>query len=143
MDLFKATLTRKGAEKYTFLHTIGFGSYSNIWKASDNDTGRIVAVKEIHKCKTSQMKFKKELHCGNILRGCAHICTPHDSYETRNAYCLVQEIAYGGDLCSRIMELGKLGEATSKSYFYQICKALHYTQSEIGPSLTSSPIISY
>ena len=129
MDLFKAALTnskKKGAEKYTFIHKIGFGSYSNIWKALDNNTGAVVAVKEIHKHRTSQMKFKKELRCGKLLKGCPYICTPHNSFEIESAYCLVQEIAYGGDLCSRIIDLGMLKEATSKSYFYQICKALQY-----------------
>lgn len=113
--------------KYTFLHVIGSGCYSTIWKAIDNTMRKTVAIKEISKRETSWKRFSKELKYGKQLSGHPNIGTIHSSsYKTKSAYLLVQDFAHGGDLCSEIVSQGRIKEATCKLYFFQICSAVQH-----------------
>ena len=112
---------------YTFSKVIGRGNYSRIWKATDNRSNRTVAVKEIHKCITSEKRFHKELRYGKLLRGHSNINTIHGLLrETDSAYFMVLEYASGGDLCKYVASRGRLEEDDTRLYFRQICTAIQH-----------------
>lgn len=130
MDYLISSTRKKNTsadDRYTFIEIIGEGCYSKIWKATDNMSGKTVAIKEISKRMTSWKRFSKELKFGRKLSGHTNIVTTHNlAYETKSAYLLVQDFAKGGDLCSAIMLQGQIKEATCKTNFFQICSAVKH-----------------
>ena len=115
---------------YTFIRVVSSGCYSKIWKAVDNSTGKMMAIKEISKRETSWRRFSKEFKYSKKLSKHPNISTTHSSaYETESAYLLVQDFAHGGDLCSVLVSQGQLKEARCKSYFFQICSAVKHMHS--------------
>lgn len=114
-------------DRFTFIQVVGRGCYSKVWKATDNTTGKTVAIKEVNKCMTSWKRFYKELKFGNKLSGHPNVGSTHSSaYESKSSYLLVQDFSDGGDLCSVILSQGQLKEAVCKRYFLQICSAVEH-----------------
>lgn len=95
--------SRVKVSRYSFMEVVGQGSYSRIWRATDNATKKTVAIKEICKRDTSRKELYKELKYSQALRGHTHIGTTHGLLcKTRSCYYMVQDFAWGGDLCTWI-----------------------------------------
>ncbi|OWT40182.1 CAMK/RAD53 protein kinase [Cryptococcus neoformans Bt1] len=125
-------------EKYQLLDRLGKGTFAEVHKAVDVETGNMRAIKQIVKHrfagndKTLQL-FHREI---NITRSLEHenICRLIDWYEDPQHICLVLEYVDGGDLLDYIMnwpdEQGGLPEQHAAELTVQICRAMAYTHSK-------------
>ena len=118
-------------ERYSFIKQAGQGTYGTTWIAEDKVTGKLVAIKAIHKNNTRRSDFKKELKYGRYLGNHHNIITTFENaYETKTSYVMVQEFAPGGDLFDAIEPEVGLKESRAKRYLHQIAKAVEYMHSK-------------
>ena len=118
-------------ERYSFIKQAGQGTYGTTWIAEDKTTGKLVAIKAIHKNNTRRSDFKKELKYGRYLANHPNIITTHEcAFETKTSYVMVQEFARGGDLFDAIQPEVGLKEPKAKLYLSQIAKAVDYMHSK-------------
>ncbi|WVN85958.1 uncharacterized protein L203_101116 [Cryptococcus depauperatus CBS 7841] len=135
------TLSKVGEvfERYQLLERLGKGTFAEVRKAVDVETGDMRAIKQIVKhrfagnTKTLQL-FHREI---NITRSLEHenICRLIDWYEDPQHICLVLEFVDGGDLLDYIMQWpnesgGGLPEKHAIELTIQICRAMAYTHSK-------------
>jgi calcium-dependent protein kinase len=114
------------AENYTFLNSLGEGSYGKVIKAIHKLTNSVRAIKIIKKShKESDEEIKNEI---NMLTMIDHpnVIKIFEFYTTQKEYYLVTEFCEGGELFEKIVEMAPLKEDISAIIMYQILSAIHY-----------------
>eukprot|EP00928_Gymnodinium_smaydae_P018455 TRINITY_DN17022_c0_g1_i2.p1 TRINITY_DN17022_c0_g1~~TRINITY_DN17022_c0_g1_i2.p1 ORF type:complete len:506 (+),score=149.06 TRINITY_DN17022_c0_g1_i2:127-1644(+) len=105
---------------------LGEGSYGAVYKATNNATSAVRAVKSISK---EQMKniarFKQEI---SIMKMMDHpnIIKLYETFEDRKYIYLVMELCTGGELFDRIIDAGHFSELQAAVIMQQIIRAIYY-----------------
>ena len=110
---------------------LGVGSYAQVYKAFDVNTGELFAVKRIfyNSYNKVQSLFVNELESEiSILRGMKnkHIVKYLGSEMIQDAFCIYLEYLPGGSIARLLYNLGALPEVTVRAYLIQILKGLDY-----------------
>ena len=110
---------------------LGIGSYAQVFKAFEVNTGELFAVKRIlfNPSNKSQSMFISELDSEiRILRGIKnkHIVKYLGSEMIQDAFCIYLEYLPGGSIARLLYNLGALPEVTVRAYLIQILKGLDY-----------------
>ncbi|WWC66987.1 uncharacterized protein I206_100894 [Kwoniella pini CBS 10737] len=129
-------------ERYQVLDRLGKGTFAEVRKAVDVETGDLRAIKQIIKhrfagnAKTLAL-FQREIEISRTLEH-ENICRLLDYYEDPQHICLVLEYIDGGDLLDYIMNWpdanqmgGGLPEHHAAELTVQICRAMAYTPENI------------
>ncbi|KAF9911165.1 hypothetical protein BX616_010656 [Lobosporangium transversale] len=139
-----------GLERFTLLEKMGDGAFSNVFKAHDTKTDRIVAVKVVRKFDMNAQQ-NKHLHRDmkkkprvteranilkevQIMRQLQHpnIVQLHEFFESDEYYFLVLELATGGELFHRIVKLTYFSEDLARHVIIQVAHAIRYLHEEKG-----------
>lgn len=113
---------------------LGQGSLGSVFKALDQSTGQIIAVKEvaIDQRVESDVKFRKGLE--NEVDICSTLSHPHivsylgHDYIDSRLYIYL-EFMPGGSLAQVLSQFGALDESLLKSYTSDLCQGLEYLHS--------------
>jgi hypothetical protein len=110
---------------------LGIGSYGQVFKAFDVDTGELFAVKRMffNPVNKMQAKFVSDLDSEvRILKGMKNkrIVKYLGSEFIQDAFCIYLEYLPGGSLAKLLYNLGALPEVTIRAYLIQILKGLDY-----------------
>jgi hypothetical protein len=110
---------------------LGVGSYAQVFKAFDVNTGELFAVKRtfFNAKNKAQSMFVNELEKEiRILRGMKskHIVKYLGSEMIQDAFCIYLEYLPGGSIARLLYNLGALPEVTVRAYLIQILKGLDY-----------------
>ncbi|KAL7420282.1 hypothetical protein Q5752_005251 [Cryptotrichosporon argae] len=119
-------------ERYQLLGRLGKGTFAEVHKAVEYETGNLRAIKQIvkhrfgHNPKTLVL-FQREIDiCTNLTH--ENICRLIEWYEDPQHICLVLEYIDGGDLLDHIMQYPTpaLPEDYAADLTWQICSAMAY-----------------
>lgn len=117
--------SRKSA--YTFGRTLGAGSFGVVRQARNSKTGEDVAIKIMLK-KTlvghEQLVYDELKFLLELLH--PHIVGFRDWFELRTKFYVVTQLATGGELFDRIIELGHFTENDARSVMKQVVEAVAY-----------------
>merc|ERR1711959_163605 len=123
----EADLMAKQVGKYEIGHPLGEGQFGKVKEAVDLETGLRCAIKIIRKAaiKTGkdvetvkkEVQFMKMLDHPNVLK-------MYDTLEDAEKLYLVLELAAGGDLFDKIVNMGGFNEQVAGDYFKQILSGL-------------------
>lgn len=115
---------------------IGFGGYGIIFKATNNESKEITAIKRfekskisLEKSKTSLEKFLSEVEILKMLEH-PHIIKFFDSYEDNDYYYLVMEYMQHGDLCEFVLN-HHCDEKLGRKIFIQLISAIEYCHGKL------------
>ncbi|EAS04850.2 kinase domain protein (macronuclear) [Tetrahymena thermophila SB210] len=118
--------TTKKIDKYQFNlnQRIGSGSYANVYKGEDRETGKAVAIKMIDRKKISQEDYLmngllQEIQIMKKLDS-NYIVKLIDVLETKNNYYIVQEFCDQGDFRNYLKQKGYLPEQEAKQVLVDI-----------------------
>ncbi|XP_077295431.1 serine/threonine-protein kinase Nek7-like [Arctopsyche grandis] len=124
-------------EKFIFEKRIGRGQFSEVYRVTSVDDGRLVAVKKIHFYDmvdaSARMDCLKEI---NLLQQLVHvnIISYLGSFISDSQLHIVLELADAGDLARLIRNFRKRNklilERTIWKYFVQICAAIDHMHSK-------------
>jgi len=113
-------------ENYHFESELGAGGYGKVVMARQRDPpGPRVAAKIISLSRMKRSAIEKEvklmesLNHANIIKLITHFL-----YEKN--YCIIMELASGGELFSRVISSGRLSEAQARPYFSNLIAAVEY-----------------
>jgi len=113
--------------RYTFGKTVGQGSFGVVRSATDLDTGKTYAVKEIDLNLVNIATVKEEVdilkHLGNDHQG---ICSLRDVIEKNNKVYLVFDFVKGVAFDSWVSENGVLSESAARQTAREMLNALKY-----------------
>lgn len=115
------------ADRYAILSRLGKGGMAVVYKATDKNLGREVAVKVLRKDVASDPIAAKRLVREARAAAALHhpnIITIHDVGETGGVVYVVMEILVGRPLSDVLEELGSLGVERSLHIAEQLCSAL-------------------
>ncbi|WRT63500.1 uncharacterized protein IL334_000405 [Kwoniella shivajii] len=125
-------------ERYQVLGRLGKGTFAEVRKAVDVETGALRAIKQIIKHRfagndKTLALFQREIDISRQLEH-ENICRLLEYYEDPQHICLVLEYIDGGDLLDYIMNYksetgGGLPEDLAADLTVQICRAMAYTVS--------------
>lgn len=105
---------------------IGQGSYGSVTRGTNKSTGAVRAIKTISKSQVKNIeRFRQEI---SIMKQLDHpnIIRLFETFEDHRNIYLVMELASGGELFDRIIELGHLTEHQAAIIMQQILRAIHY-----------------
>lgn len=138
MGFFKAldTIVHGGVEQpesyekkknYTFMEVLGSGSFGSVKKAVRISDGKLLAIKIIPKSKV-QNHFDMVKDEVGVLVNLNHpnIIGYYDSFESRDKFYLVFELATGGELFERLFERGKFSEKDAVQIIKSVLDGLEY-----------------
>lgn len=117
-------------KNYKILSLIGEGSFGKVFKASENATQNIVALKILLKRGRSTKELSALKQEANIQQNLRHpnIIQLFTSFETDNELVFVCEYAVS-DLHKLLAKLGSLGEQRTQKLSYDLISALYYLHS--------------
>ncbi|KAG0028273.1 hypothetical protein BGZ81_004900 [Podila clonocystis] len=138
-----------GLERFQLIEKMGDGAFSNVFKAKDTKSERVVAIKVVRKYDQSaqnrhlhrDMKKKPRvteraniLKEVQIMRQLKHpgIIELYEFSESEEFYFLVIELAPGGELFHRIVKLTYLSEDLTRHIIVQVAHAVRYLHEEKG-----------
>ncbi|KAI9308753.1 kinase-like domain-containing protein [Cunninghamella echinulata] len=140
----------EGLERFELISKIGDGAFSNVFKARDTETGKLVAIKvaqkrelgdkgnaHLHpslKKKTKATERANILKEVQIMRGVNHpnvVQLIHFS-ESKDYYYLVLELCEGGELFNQIVKLTYFSEDLARHVIYQVASAVRHLHEECG-----------
>jgi len=105
---------------------LGEGSYGSVCKAKNKATGVIRAIKTISKAQMKNSeRFKQEIAIMKMMDH-PNIIKLYESFEDHRNIYLVLELASGGELFDRIIELGHFNEVQAATLMQQIIRAIYY-----------------
>ena len=129
--------------KYRLLALIAIGGMGRVYKAKDEQLGRIVALKilapELSRNPILVERFRREARHAACLTH-KNIVTLYESDEVEGYHYLAMEFVEGVDLAEYIRRKGKLPPEESRRILIQACKALEHafsmglTHRDIKPS---------
>ncbi|XP_073529572.1 serine/threonine-protein kinase SBK1-like [Phyllobates terribilis] len=120
-------LTHTSEKDFTFLKTLGSGTYGRVVMATEKKTGNNVALKLMKKKRTKHENFLQELCLSIHLSGHEGIIFTHPIYvDSDDYYVLTQELAPAGTLHSLIEPGVGIPEAMVKRCALQLTRALEY-----------------
>lgn len=107
---------------------LGAGAFGKVYSASDNQTGEVVAVKEVYTRSISTEGLHQLMQEVYIMERLDH---PHlvefiDVFRSRSAIFIVQKLYTGGNLVSRIDQQDRLPEQQVKVIMHQLFSAVEY-----------------
>ena len=105
---------------------IGQGSYGSVTRGTNKSTGAVRAIKTISKSQVKNIeRFRQEI---SIMKQLDHpnIIRLFETFEDHRNIYLVMELASGGELFDRIIELGHLTEHQAAIIMQQILRAIQY-----------------
>ena len=112
--------------KYTVQSLVGRGAFSSVLKITCKDSGTEFAMKVIEKTMGQRIvTWETELA---VLKRVRHpnIVYLHEVLVTKKQAYFILQFAAGGDLASKIMRMGSLGEHRSRELTLMILSALEY-----------------
>lgn len=118
-------------DDYDIHERIGRGSFADVFRATHKVTGAVVAVKRIRKLQMLFGLFRKnkiDMSAEvDVMRKMDHpnIIKLFDVYENRKEVALVMEYAAGGQLLSRVSDIGCC-EQTAKQVIFSVLSAIKY-----------------
>lgn len=118
-------------DRYQVLGNLGKGHFSVVKKCMDTLSSRVVAVKEIKRRENNKNEgaVRAEIEVLRRLGPHENIIELYDTFETPDAYFLVLEYCEGGDLFSRIVDIGKFSELQASQLCRQLGRALEHMHS--------------
>ena len=120
--------------KWQVVESIGSGSYGQVLKALNLESGKIFAIKKLYynPSNPSQLQFisslKKEIEILKTLQS-PHIVKYKGSELIEGSFCMYTEFLSGGSLSKLIYNLGRLPEITVKTYTRQVLEGINYLHS--------------
>ncbi|KAJ3366721.1 hypothetical protein GGF32_003365 [Allomyces javanicus] len=123
-----------GLEEYELVKKMGEGAFSHVYQGVDLTTEERVAIKvidKVHLSVSQRSSIQKELiiHSRlahpNITRLLRH-------FETPECYFFVLELAPGGEVFHKIVELTFFSEALSRHVIVQVARAVKYLHQVVG-----------
>jgi len=121
--------TKRCEEVYDMEEIIGEGTFSNVVRGCQVETGERYAIKILDKAKiqTEKQKWRVKNEV-NLHRKCKHPYIAHfvEYYESDIDICLVMELCEGGELFNRIVELGCFSEREASRTIRQIATAVQF-----------------
>lgn len=121
---------------YRFDEILGEGTYSVVYLAeSRSEKEHWVAIKVIEKTSLSGKEdmtwlIEREIRIMTILDH-PHIIHLNEVFEETDSICLVMELAKGGEIFDRLIELGSFSERETAALIVQLLCALNYLH-ELG-----------
>ncbi len=125
---------------YEFLEKIGRGGQATTWKARHRESGRIVAIKELHFHAAEEWKtvelFERETE---VLRSMKHPDIPDyvdaftDEGNERVSLYLVQEFVDGSDLLESLRSRGRWSEEDARRDLINLLEILVYLHDRVPP----------
>eukprot|EP00055_Hartaetosiga_balthica_P013977 m.74297 g.74297 ORF g.74297 m.74297 type:complete len:914 (-) comp8449_c0_seq1:306-3047(-) len=114
---------------YKLQRTLGEGAFAKVKQAIHKLSGMTVAVKVVYKkCITADYVRENLQREGDLLRLVDHpnVVKLLEIIETDDIYCLVTEIATGGELLDYIVTHNTLNEKEARKYTRQMIKAIQH-----------------
>ncbi|ELP88364.1 calcium-dependent protein kinase, putative [Entamoeba invadens IP1] len=118
-------------KKFCFLVRLGDGQYSRVYKAMDQETKEVIALKVLYQTRVNfslDIIAKRELDIWKNLQH-ENIVKFLGVYESENNTIFQIEYCEGGDLFTRITTSGKMDEHESAFVFMQLVRGIHYLHS--------------
>ncbi|KAI9179915.1 MAPK-activated protein kinase Srk1 [Blastocladiella emersonii ATCC 22665] len=121
-------------EGFRLVKKMGEGAFSKVYHAIDVATADHVAIKAVAKTSLSpnqrnailkEVSVHARLHHPNIIKLRHH-------FETHKHYVFVLELAPGGELFQRIVELTYFSEDLSRHVIVQVARAIEYLHHAVG-----------
>ncbi|RNF12738.1 rac serine-threonine kinase-like protein [Trypanosoma rangeli] len=112
--------------------TIGAGSFSNVFVASEKSTGKVYAIKEMRKELIQQQKMVGNIAAErHILQTISHpfIVSLHYAFQTKKCLYLVLDFLPGGELFFHLAKEKVFDEYRAKFYCGEIALAIGYLHS--------------
>lgn len=117
--------------KYNFGFILGEGAYSEVFLATNRQTGEKVAIKRVHKLSKDDMwtrrkgAQKDEIRLLMLLNH-VKIIKLKDFFETRDKLYIVLEYCAGGNLHDLVKREGGVSETRAKNIFIQLLQAVSH-----------------
>lgn len=107
---------------------LGSGSFGTVWRAVDNENGRVVAIKELSKEQMRRRGITREDTAREIsvLKSCQHenITALYHNYEDANSIFLALEYCDGGDFEDKLRQrASNINESEATDWIQQILSA--------------------
>lgn len=117
-------------DKYSVITLIGEGSYGKVFKATENESQKVVALKILPKRGRSTKEIKGLRQESLIQKNLRHpnIIQLLHSFETEKDLVFVTDYA-SSDLHKLLAKEGSLGEARAQKLTYDLVSALYYLHS--------------
>ncbi|KAK2956557.1 putative CBL-interacting protein kinase 23 [Blattamonas nauphoetae] len=126
-DLAPGTLAK--VSKYLLGPTIGQGTFGKVKQCKDSTTGEILAMKIIGKEKVMKYhmieQLKREISLMKRLKH-ENIIRMHEVLASQSKVFIVLEYANGGELFQKIASSTRFDEQTSRFYFQQLIRGVHF-----------------
>lgn len=121
-------------DKYTILEQMGEGAFSVVYKAQNNTSGELVAIKILRKFQMDQAQKQSVLKEVTIMRQLLHenIVKFIEFIDSDQYYYIVQELAVGGEIFTAIVNYTYLSEDLSRHVIRQVGQAIRYLHEEVG-----------
>mmetsp|Transcript_2785 Transcript_2785/g.4197 ORF Transcript_2785/g.4197 Transcript_2785/m.4197 type:complete len:808 (-) Transcript_2785:541-2964(-) len=119
----------KTVGNYTLVNKLGSGSYAHVYKATNNTTGELYAVKVISREKLGSVKLQENLDNEiSIMRDYSHINIVRlfDHFTSSRHIYLALEYCAGGDLQKYIKRYSRIEERVARRFLYQLAQGLKF-----------------
>jgi len=124
---------RKGVNDFSFGHTLGEGSYSTVFAATDLNTHREYAIKMLDK---RHIIREKKVKYVNIEKNTLNRLTRHPgivrlyyTFQDEHSLYFVLDLCSGGELLGALKKIGSFDEQCTRFYCAQILDAVEYMHS--------------
>eukprot|EP00759_Apiculatamorpha_spiralis_P027297 PhF_6_TR30163/c0_g1_i1/m.44214/K08794/CAMK1; calcium/calmodulin-dependent protein kinase I len=120
--------TRVITDYYDMLEELGHGAFGNVYKASKKDTGLIYAVKHIDKKKAGSKGLSEVYSEVEMLSLLDHqyIVRLEETFDDPSNLYIVMEFVPGGEVQTKLKELGRFPENTVKKMTLCLLLAVEY-----------------
>ncbi|CAN6587130.1 unnamed protein product [Malus baccata var. baccata] len=111
---------------YIVISEVGRGSFSTVWKAVHRQSGKVVALKQVHlsrlnrhlkNCLDCELNFLSSVNHPNIIRLL-------NAFQGESCIFMVLEFCDGGNLAAYIRQHGRVEEQIAKRFMQQLGAAL-------------------